>query len=1170
MEDKPFVLQSADRGKLKGQLAVLPPARDKKKSVVVEKGTKMIGLGKKRAKELSKLGLEVVRRAGGSISRGGKKVVENTPKIGGGIAKDMKGAARDVVEASKKIPGAVRRGAKATVKGIKDDVEFFAPMGDVIKDSLVETYGDLEKVSRKGIEAGKNTINIMGEGHARSMNPEHGQPLDERPLPEVPKRYGRGTLGKRISEKVNSPEFVSHLRAGLGTRPEDDALIRAQEREREIPLEDAEISADTKPKKRGQGIKKLGQRGLKTAGEAISMMGKGHARSMNPEHGKPLDERPQSEIQRQRGPSLRERLSKILTRKGTVMQDFDLENKTIDELETIRAQVTNELLPGIANGEVHAILVETQSEIDRLIKEKEGKDKRPESIEDLLILSLEDKTIPELEEIKLKVGQAFMPGMDSEMANTLGEMLGEIDALITQKKEVEKENIKIETPPNKSGTLPESEQKILEEIKELPKAEREKLGFGIHRMGFSFEQHKNQFFAGVFRYFSKTNLDQNKTTTRWMKKLADNFEKNADIAHKKAKEDKEGTHKRQIVNAISLGSNVIKWGRVISDLSHRSLASPLRYVMMAGMAFTGAAEAAKEVRFENEELIDKTRIADAERAAEEAWKIYQRAQEKINDSSGVNMQAEALKDAYLMEMPADLKKRLENPGVANGMVQAIVKKDLKFTVDRLNKSLDKIDADTKLNVQEKNTKKEKLLKKWEKNLEDYDRLVTQYGTVDGLALAGMYAQTAGKTVVAAVTLETIILSVEKLFGSLAHTQTAVEAHQAGRHINTIPGMEKADATAVVSAGKETIAPFPQGLGEVAKGTVGAEHLEHLGHSLDHTADFQIGKEPGALEHAYEKLTLDHNLPVKLPDGVALDQDGATRALNEAANLVRLTQGHGVADISVAQFNDAVKFEGGVLHITDPAKWNNILDRLHHHSSELLAKGIFKDPDGATGYIKHVDWLEKVQAKDIHAIYSDIGHPDATASQIADFSHIPSAPEAGVVEAHAKVMDAFHGQVVEQVKAPVDTVQTPVVKTLSPEHVLGQSADQSAPVVHAPFTPHAGTYNQFNLPGEMMTRVNTIYEHNISHLFPTDTKEAWAGLSRDSADKYLAMKDGTGEEGIPQFVAFMHKIRDIAGRDCLPPRAETVLQPAETNKEYFQRVLEFIAAKKPDRLPEATP
>src|SRR3989344_5686276 len=54
-------------------------------------------------------------------------------------------------------------------------------------------------------------------------------------------------------------------------------------------------------------------------------------------------------------------------------------------------------------------------------------------------------------------------------------------------------------------------------------------------------------------------------------------------------------------------------------------------------------------------------------------------------------------------------------------------------------------------------------------MKDYDRIISQYGTVDALAMAGYYAQTAGKTVVRAVTVETLILSAEKVISSLWNT-----------------------------------------------------------------------------------------------------------------------------------------------------------------------------------------------------------------------------------------------------------------------------------------------------------------------------------------------------------------------------------------------------------------
>ena len=119
--------------------------------------------------------------------------------------------------------------------------------------------------------------------------------------------------------------------------------------------------------------------------------------------------------------------------------------------------------------------------------------------------------------------------------------------------------------------------------------------------------------------------------------------------------------------------NVVRYGRIISDATGFSLASPLRYVMMGGMAFTRVAEAGKEARLKNEEVIERTRIQDADLATKEAWNIYENAKKEAEDS---NVSAEALKNAYLTNISQNLVKKLREPSIANGFLQKVLRFDM--------------------------------------------------------------------------------------------------------------------------------------------------------------------------------------------------------------------------------------------------------------------------------------------------------------------------------------------------------------------------------------------------------------------------------------------------------------------------------------------------------------
>lgn len=301
------------------------------------------------------------------------------------------------------------------------------------------------------------------------------------------------------------------------------------------------------------------------------------------------------------------------------------------------------------------------------------------------------------------------------------------------------------------------------EIKKMPEESRVNLSKGFHNIGFRLEHKKNEFFAKTFDWLAENRTNKEGTVAKFLSNLSQGFTRDAEIA-KKNLEDDSITAKKYVSNVGLLLGNVIKYGRAISDATGLSLASPLRYVMAIGMAFSRGAEAAKETRFENEELLEKTRIEDAEKAFDEAMRIYDSA---TKDASG-SVSPEALKQSYLKEMPKDLLERISrDPATANGFVQNVLRADIERSIQKLNESISKIEANNTLSPEDKENAKTLLLKKEEKNLRDYDRLITRYGTVDALALAGRYVNTAGKAVVGALTVETIVLSVDKLFGSLA-------------------------------------------------------------------------------------------------------------------------------------------------------------------------------------------------------------------------------------------------------------------------------------------------------------------------------------------------------------------------------------------------------------------
>ena len=307
-----------------------------------------------------------------------------------------------------------------------------------------------------------------------------------------------------------------------------------------------------------------------------------------------------------------------------------------------------------------------------------------------------------------------------------------------------------------------------EDVERLPQEIKEKLGLGFSNLGFFVEENKNKFFAKVFEKASGK-MDKQGTLGRFVFSLAENFRRDEENAKKKFEAAKQG-QKQRLSNVGYLTGNIMKYGRIAADFAGWTIASPLRYVTLSAMLFGRGAEAAKEARLKNEELIEKNRL-DAQAAIEEGWKVYEMAQAKVGDRE---VRVEELKKAYLENLPEDIENRLrakydleEKTGLTTAVARGMLEAFIDFATTRLQDKLYKIEKNEKLSAQEKEQEKENLLNKYSKKLHDYDRMISQYGTVDALAMGARYAETLSKGVVYGVMLESAYIGLSKLWENLS-------------------------------------------------------------------------------------------------------------------------------------------------------------------------------------------------------------------------------------------------------------------------------------------------------------------------------------------------------------------------------------------------------------------
>jgi hypothetical protein len=393
-------------------------------------------------------------------------------------------------------------------------------------------------------------------------------------------------------------------------------------------------------------------------------------------------------------------------------------------------------------------------------------------------MSPENTTSRSSEEIRKQ--QAELDAMLAETAENLRQQREQIAVL---QKTMGQE--KSQAFRNNDQEIKDTQQQIQdiletsEEAKKFSETDKEKISWGVGTIGFKVEKMKNDLWGKGFNKLTNI-IGEDRTVGKFCKEMRDSFVRDGQEAIKKANNPSAfnasellgvhvgGTTKKMVSNVGLFVGNIAKYGRMVADATGASIANPFRYVMMGGMVTARAAEAGKEVRLNSEEVLDKTRIQDVYDAEEEAYAIYKAAKAKAQKAGDEDVSAEALKNAYLMEMPKNIMERLKNTDAASGFIQDILKKDIETGLYRLDDKVYEIEIDSKLSETEKESAIEHLILKQRKKLEDYDRMVTQYGTVDEIAMSLRYAQKLGKAIVAGMQIETAVVSVEKLWGALSH------------------------------------------------------------------------------------------------------------------------------------------------------------------------------------------------------------------------------------------------------------------------------------------------------------------------------------------------------------------------------------------------------------------
>lgn len=414
--------------------------------------------------------------------------------------------------------------------------------------------------------------------------------------------------------------------------------------------------------------------------------------------------------------------------------------------------------------------------------------------------------LTELEINKLK-NFGVSDGEAEEFAETPGAARGAISDLEEQLKGNIPNEIEIPTFISAEKGADAQIEEVQKELEKMPEEEREKIGLGFSNMGYWVEEKKNGLYSRIFNKVAEKGSEDG-TLQRFFGALGANAEKKATDAHKKMEEIEGGNGgvRKQMGNVGYLSGNAIKYGRTIGDIVGFTAGSPFRYVMLGAQTFTRGIAASREARLQNKEVAEKTKVADEERAAEEAWSLYEEAKEA---NGGEIPNGEALSKMYRENLPEDLLSRLERNSDTGVMsfLGSILRKDIEFELIPINNRLIEIEEDDALSPEQKEAAKEKILAKMEDRLHDYDRMISDAGNVDALAMGARYAETAGKTVVGAMMVESVALAAKSIWEHAGHmfagTEHAVKEAVAPRPLaaQTLPqGAAGQSMTAASTAG----------------------------------------------------------------------------------------------------------------------------------------------------------------------------------------------------------------------------------------------------------------------------------------------------------------------------------------------------------------------------------
>jgi hypothetical protein len=338
----------------------------------------------------------------------------------------------------------------------------------------------------------------------------------------------------------------------------------------------------------------------------------------------------------------------------------------------------------------------------------------------------------------------------------------------------------------------EAEQKMLEEtqaaLEKMPESERFSLGATLERIRFDTSRGVAESASFILEKVSK--IFAGKPTGRFIEALSVAYRNRAEEETKRLEElektRKEGTSAgvayQTLASSGSIAANVLKYGRILADIAGHTAAAPLRWVTLGAVVAKEAAEATKEARFTYDEVKEKTRIQDIDRAHDEAIALTERALKNkgltLEDlANGKSVSAEELQAAYHEGLPKDILERLRAepmPGTGRGIVERMYRTYVEWRAKGMQKKIDAIDAGPE-DAQVKAAKKRELLLRFgrSKALNDFDRMLSEQGTLDRIAMGADIGSIISKAAIYGTMAQSVYLLFDRIAEAISDSGAEV-------------------------------------------------------------------------------------------------------------------------------------------------------------------------------------------------------------------------------------------------------------------------------------------------------------------------------------------------------------------------------------------------------------